>query len=38
MMKDKFANYVIQKAVELAPLPIRDSLIAKIKENPDPNN
>lgn len=38
MMKDKFANYVIQKAVELSPVPIRDVLIAKIREVPDPNN
>lgn len=38
MMKDKFANYVVQKAVEVAPQPIRDQLITKIRENPDPNN
>ena len=38
MMKDKFANYVVQKAVEVSQSPVREMLIAKIKAMPDPNN
>lgn len=37
-MKDKFANYVVQKAVEVALPPVRELLIAKISAMPDPNN
>ena len=38
MMKDKYANYVVQKAVEIAKLPLRDALVNKIKMIPEPNN
>jgi len=38
MMKDKYANYVVQKAVEVTKPPLRDVLIRKIMAIPDPNN
>ncbi len=38
MMKDKYANYVVQKAVEMAKPPLRDALVKKIYAIPDPNN
>ncbi len=38
MMKDKYANYVVQKAVEMAKPPLKDMLIRKILAIPDPNN
>ena len=38
MMRDKFANYVVQKAVEMAGSPLREALIAKIFAIPEPNN
>ncbi len=38
MMKDKFANYVVQKAVEVTKPPLKDALIRKILAIPDPNN
>jgi hypothetical protein len=38
MMRDRFANYVVQKAVESATPTLRDILIRKIKAIPDINN
>jgi hypothetical protein len=38
MMKDKYANYVVQKAVEVAKSPIRETLIQRIMVCPDHNN
>ena len=38
MMKDKFANYVVQKAVEVTKPPMRDVLINKVMLIRDPNN
>jgi hypothetical protein len=37
-MKDKFGNYVIQKAVEVAVGEQRELFISKIHNIPDPNN
>ena len=37
MMKDKFGNYVMQKAVEVAPPTLKTVLVAKINVIPDPN-
>lgn len=37
MMKDKFANYVIQKALEVATNELSYKLIEKIRMIPDPN-
>ena len=38
MMKDRFANYVVQKVVEVTPLPLKDIVIKKILAIPDANN
>lgn len=38
MMRDKFANYVVQKAVEVTGPPLKDILIKKIFAIPDSNN
>lgn len=38
MMRDKFANYVVQKAVEVTGPPLKDSLIKRILAIPDSNN
>lgn len=38
MMRDKFANYVVQKAVEVTGPPYKDILIKRIFAIPDSNN
>ena len=37
MMKDKYANYVVQKAVEVVGQPLREVLVNKIYNIPDQN-
>ncbi len=38
MMRDKYANYVVQKAVEVTKPPLKDALIKKILAIPDSNS
>ncbi len=38
MMKDRYANYVVQKAVEMSKPALREALVKKIYSIPDPNN
>ena len=37
MMKDKYGNYVVQKAVDVASPALRSLLISRINAIPDPN-
>eukprot|EP00826_Nyctotherus_ovalis_P012512 TRINITY_DN13316_c0_g1_i10.p1 TRINITY_DN13316_c0_g1~~TRINITY_DN13316_c0_g1_i10.p1 ORF type:complete len:519 (-),score=117.05 TRINITY_DN13316_c0_g1_i10:167-1723(-) len=38
MMRDKFANYVVQKAVEVTGPPLKETLIGRVLAIPDRNN
>ena len=38
MMKDKFGNYVVQKAVEFSRPPLQGVLVQKINSVPTPNS